>query len=337
MAFLTSLLPGVREVRAPLVAGYLWVLFGWLVADPSSPDEARVDLYDRLSEVLRAIGPVGQAVAVSILAFLLGSVLTTVAIKLFQWAIGRWRGRRLYASVISPHNETGRISPEDLALLAGVGPGEGYLPGWRGYMAGPSPDPSLDRAILAMSDRELGEERRRLESALESIAVRAKDDSVTLELRSRGAAEVVAFEVSQGDSYVREEFVVPTFSAARDLFAEFPVLRTRLVEQAQTTGNQIERIHAEAEFRFAVAVPLVALSLLFATVNRLWLVALLAPIALLVQGLSLEREGDRQTIDALRARSGTPEMELITPVFARYRNDAHRLTDGLENAHWQPG
>ena len=31
---LTSLLPGVRDLRAPLAAGYIWLLFGWLVVEP---------------------------------------------------------------------------------------------------------------------------------------------------------------------------------------------------------------------------------------------------------------------------------------------------------------
>lgn len=337
MAFLASLLPGVREIRAPLIAGYLWVLFGWLVVDPAKPNAVDGDLYDRLGAVSQAIGPVGQAIAASVLAYLLGSVMTTLTVQGIQALIARWRGRVFDEYDPPPVDNSGRLSLDAMVLMAGIGPGQGAMPGWRGYMAGPQPDPPLDHAILAIADRELGEERRKLEAAIESLARQADDESIRLEHRSRGAAELVALEVWEGDAIARREFVVPRFSAERDLFSEFPILRTRLLEQAETIGMQIERIYAEAEFRFAVSPPLVALALLFATSNLLWLVTLLAPLALVVQGFSFEREGERQVIDALRARSGTPELELITPVFARYRNDSHRLSEALEQARWTPG
>jgi hypothetical protein len=35
---LTSLLPGLRELRAPLSAGVLWLLAIWFLAEPSVPD-----------------------------------------------------------------------------------------------------------------------------------------------------------------------------------------------------------------------------------------------------------------------------------------------------------
>jgi hypothetical protein len=338
VAFLTSLLPGVREVRAPLVAGYLWVLFGWLLADPAKPEAVNGDLYDRLGAVSQAVGPVGQAIAASVLAYLLGSVMTSVTVRGVQAFVARWRRDHLFRDYYSPPplDDHGRLSLDSLALMAGIGPGQGEMPGWRGYMAGPEPDPPLDRAILAITDRELGEERRKLEAALESLARQAGDESIKLEHRSRGAAELVALDVLEGDGMVRREFVVPRFSAERDLFSEFPILRARLLEQAETIGMQIERIYAEAEFRFAVSPPLVALALLFATNNLFWLITLLAPLALVIQGLVFEREGERQVIDALRARSGTPELELITPVFARYRNDAHLLREALDQARWTP-
>jgi hypothetical protein len=34
---LTSLLPGLRELRAPLSAGTIWLLAGWFAVEPSVP------------------------------------------------------------------------------------------------------------------------------------------------------------------------------------------------------------------------------------------------------------------------------------------------------------
>jgi hypothetical protein len=314
----------------------LWVLFGWLVADPAKPSNSDSDLYDRLGSVSHAVGPVGQALAATVLAYLVGSVMTTLTVRGTQWLLAKWRARIYTDYALDPVGDPGRTSLPELALMAGIGPGQGALPGWRGYMAGPEPDPPLDRAILSITERELGEERRRLEAAIESLTHQAGDDSISLEHRSRGTAELVVLHADGPEGLVKKEFVVPRFSAERDLFSELPILRTRLVEQAERVGMQIERLYAEAEFRFAVSAPLVAVALLFATTNLFWLMTLLAPIALVVQGLSLEREGERQVIDALRARSGTPELELITPVFARYRSDAHRLSEAMGKARLTP-
>ena len=37
MQILASIVPGIRDLRAPLIAGYMWLLFAWLVAQPEVP------------------------------------------------------------------------------------------------------------------------------------------------------------------------------------------------------------------------------------------------------------------------------------------------------------
>lgn len=72
---LTSLLPGLRELRAPLSAGVLWLLAIWFLAEPSVPDadEARgvaASAY-RLAEPLSVFG-MGAVIAFA--AYLVGSL-----------------------------------------------------------------------------------------------------------------------------------------------------------------------------------------------------------------------------------------------------------------------
>ena len=70
---LASLLPGLRDLRAPLAAGYLWLLFGWLLLHNtfegwdrnSGPLGAVVD-------VAHAATPAAVAIAVSFAAYLIG-------------------------------------------------------------------------------------------------------------------------------------------------------------------------------------------------------------------------------------------------------------------------
>lgn len=334
MAFLSSVLPGVREVRAPLVAGYLWILFGWLLIDPATPDGRAEDPYNQLGKLGEAIGPVGKAVAVSVGAYLLGSLLISLTQRAIHIAQARRFQFQYQPQELSVHNLGENSTLQGVALLAGIGPGQGSLPGWRGYTAGAVPNPALDRAILALADRELGDERRVLEGEFDRARKIHKGDP-PVQLLERGGAELVGFEVGLNSEVVAfREFVIPRFLAVRDLLLEIPILRTRLIEVTKTVGAEVERIYYEAEFRFAVAPPLVALIILFGTTSPIWLAGLVVPLALVFQGIELQQESDRQLLDALRARAGTPDLEQITPVFARYRKDATALSEGISKGNW---
>src|SRR6187200_2982923 len=87
MAFVSAVIPGLREVRAPLVAGYLWGVCGWLIFAPFLPDEKN-PLYERLAQLGEAVGPVGVATAASIAAYLAGSLVHSGFKFLFRrWAV----------------------------------------------------------------------------------------------------------------------------------------------------------------------------------------------------------------------------------------------------------
>jgi hypothetical protein len=74
---LVNLLPGLREIRGPIAAGYLWLLAAWLIAGPHVPDEHHATgafhTLDRLSD---AATPFGLAIAITFAAYLIGSVST---------------------------------------------------------------------------------------------------------------------------------------------------------------------------------------------------------------------------------------------------------------------
>jgi hypothetical protein len=73
--FITQLLPGLRDVRGPLIAGYLWLFAGWLLLAGHLPDRDAAGVYTRSFEVGDALGRAGLAAAASIAAYLLGSLL----------------------------------------------------------------------------------------------------------------------------------------------------------------------------------------------------------------------------------------------------------------------
>lgn len=71
---LANLLPGVREIRAPLAAGYAWLLLVWLTWGHEMADRPEGELMaqmDRLEPLVRGFG---LTVVVSVAAYLLGSL-----------------------------------------------------------------------------------------------------------------------------------------------------------------------------------------------------------------------------------------------------------------------
>lgn len=73
---LASLLPGFRELRAPLAAGYLWLITGWILLDRFglTSDIETSQAVDALEEIRGELGSAGIAVAISFAAFILGAI-----------------------------------------------------------------------------------------------------------------------------------------------------------------------------------------------------------------------------------------------------------------------
>src|SRR5437763_5068975 len=72
---LASLLPALRDLRAPLAAGYLWLFAGWLVLEPhyASWDKSGGPLASTI-QLSHQLTPAGLGVAVSFVAYLIGSL-----------------------------------------------------------------------------------------------------------------------------------------------------------------------------------------------------------------------------------------------------------------------
>lgn len=174
---LTNVLPGFRQLRAPLAAGYLWLLFIYLVGDLNEAD-ATSGLTKQITDLGEALSPVGVAVAISFAAYLVGS-------------LSNWIGRgvtRVPALVADPRG---------------------------------APQPRL-------SARGFG--------ALEDLL----------------APRVASGEIRSLDEGRR---------LARDVLAELDLIKTRLLGRDPELHAEIDRLHAEADFRFALLLPLTAVSM----------------------------------------------------------------------------
>lgn len=81
---LSELVPGVRELRSALAAGYLWLIFGWLllhddIGDAGGPISDLVDLGEAATDV-------GLGIAASFVAYLVGSLSEDLFLRWFiRW------------------------------------------------------------------------------------------------------------------------------------------------------------------------------------------------------------------------------------------------------------
>lgn len=331
MTFLTTLLPGLREIRAPLAGGYLWILLIWLIADPDKPMPGGDRPYDRLGDLAEAVGPIGVGVAGSVAAFLIGSLAVAVVRRSLDFIRERRRRHLEYNSYLLRWDRPKEWVPLDaIRSIAGLeSPPE--------YLRETAADGALASAMRGLASRELGSQWRNLEAGIKASEDREGEAAFELTVHESevpvAVLQIPSDRAGSGPALERREYEIPRFSPQRDLLSDLSLILTRLVEWAPVTGTKIERLYSEAEFRLAIAVPLSGLLLFFfATTSLWWFLGLLLPAALILQGLSLEREGGLELVDALRARGGTEEVEKITPIFKRYRELAEALSEALRQA-----
>lgn len=74
MGILASALPGFRDLRAPLTAGYIWVVFAYLLFAPDLQERPADPVGAALYDLAETIGPIWTAVAFGTVAYLLGAI-----------------------------------------------------------------------------------------------------------------------------------------------------------------------------------------------------------------------------------------------------------------------
>ncbi|OHT86156.1 hypothetical protein BKG70_17225 [Mycobacteroides chelonae] len=96
MQLLSSALPGFRDLRSPLIAGYLWLLFLWILVKPDVKTRPSYEVAAALYDLGREAGPIWIGLAVGVCAFLGGSVSLAFSpmlnslldrIKTFWWGV----------------------------------------------------------------------------------------------------------------------------------------------------------------------------------------------------------------------------------------------------------
>jgi hypothetical protein len=101
---LTRVLPGFRELRASVIAGYIWMVCGWIAVDPNldvRPDSGPVaSLYD----LAERTGPITIAIAASVLAYIVGAASQDVLGRIVTRIRRRsWRRRGAWHKIIDSY------------------------------------------------------------------------------------------------------------------------------------------------------------------------------------------------------------------------------------------
>ena len=96
---LTTLLPGLREVRSALVAGYMWFCASWLLVGHFWPDTLKKALLaEPAKKLLANFGTSGQVIAISIACLLIGEATSSAVQHTF------FKVSRQYMANITPEN-----------------------------------------------------------------------------------------------------------------------------------------------------------------------------------------------------------------------------------------
>src|SRR5215218_958952 len=116
---LASILPGLRQLRAPLAAGYLWLVAAWLALAGliPDPDQAPPGIFRDLYDLADSVGRPATVAAASFAAYLAGllSVQATSAILPGLRGVGR---KRLFTSqmTVVPPSRTGEDALREAVL-----------------------------------------------------------------------------------------------------------------------------------------------------------------------------------------------------------------------------
>lgn len=90
MQILASALPGFRDLRAPLTAGYLWLIFLWIVLKPDLTIRPTNDIAGAIYDLGKSAGPIWIGLAIGIAAYLVGAVSQVLSPALSRLVKGIW-------------------------------------------------------------------------------------------------------------------------------------------------------------------------------------------------------------------------------------------------------
>jgi hypothetical protein len=318
---IANLLPGIRELRAPLAAGYLWLIAAWFLLHDSVPTEHEAsgllaDAYD----LADAVGRVGVAAAVAFVAYLIGSLSLWISASL-ESVGGPVAGvsvpgrKRIREFVLPVDAERYPEAPHRLDSSR-----DGWYPAYDfrwvdriGFRLSEAGRNALQRAVDTTYQALLG--HCRAEKLAELF--RAEDIDVNLSDivpafmqeadEARSTAERLYTDVEGRNEFIRN-MGLPLY-----VYTEFDKIELRLLTDSPSLYAAIDRKRAESEFRLAITPPLFVLAIFFSWSWSAWWIFVLPVLALIyADGMRRTREANDLDADALQlGRVEAPTLERL--------------------------
>ena len=258
MFTLASLLPGVRNLRAPFAAGLLW-LVALLLSYPNGVTAALLDAkLEGLRQLAEPLGATATVISISVFAFIVGNVSVTITspilgvpFRLFErltpWAYSRielWKSSSRIG--VRPPREERQMERDYLRYID------------------PPGRPWLATSILRL---------RPLTNPYSPATIGLMKETASRALSARGGPGVTA--------------LFPIVSAVRGL----PNASPQLSKESPIEYQEYDRLRSESEFRHAIVPPLVTAGWIVQSSLQPWVGvgASLVAIVLLVQAASQAR------------------------------------------------
>jgi hypothetical protein len=280
-----GLLPAFRDLRAPLVAGYIWIVTAWLgfhtlLASSRKSHGALRSIYGLAHDT----GPSGVVIAATALAYLAGSV-TQFGIEAF----GRWRNNRRGGA--QQDLENGGLLKTHIEQLVSDNPR--LLDVAELEYQRQNPDQPASPAAVA------GRERRTPARLLGLTRASTAEPTSPSPLNATEAAEARTARIEQimVDNVVRE----------------LPRVARRMRGSENELYDEYDRLIGEAQFREAILIPLASLTVVLA-VTMSWSVSVALLILPLLKRQAVHQwaQGNEVIMDAILVRKvEAPSLERL--------------------------
>jgi hypothetical protein len=320
---LASLLPGLRELRAPLAAGYLWLVTLWIAVAPKIQEMISAEgAYRDIYSLGQAVGKPAIAIASAFAAYLIGTLsigVTTFLTNRFSSLndFSRVAKKPIHQAVLRRIDEVLKSSNtawEDIHEI---------LVRAREFIK--TDDPRTFQVIETLTVRSSnfdafsyrsdgGKEISFAYTNVPDLANFARDARVGVHLIALQTLE--NFETLKSNTFIRHELARTMVDLERyvdDCITDLPSLAARLVGKEPDVYGAYDRLRAESEFRLGVAVPLAILFIALAYRSTpLWVLGILPCIALAELGRRSSMQAFGQLAESLNAkRLDSPVLEGI--------------------------
>jgi len=328
---LANLLPGLRDLRAPLTAGYIWLLAGYVAFEPLLPSKATATgTWHSLDRLHTTIGPVAAGIAISVLAYLLGAISQEVfsvdgirqpLLQRYRRALFDHHRLRELLVCLVPAGYKERVRRP---LSRSTDPWMYIRHGARGRSALSAAVVARTeeiRSLLASADLSLhtlaiaaGHVRQKMPLAGASRSLRALASLYAIDIGLLGSQEPPPDpdEIEQWDEYELLEGLETMIRI--QAAGELDLARTGLLGKEKDLFEAVDRLQAEAELRETLAPATLGLAGALAWRATWWSAAIVvfATGILIIQGRRRSGLATDSLLEALRiGRAKVPVLDQI--------------------------